>query len=159
MQRITKGSALRQTLVTLALCAATLLAAQWARAQEAAQELAGAVGEHFQFFSFMTSDHYASYERIALWVVLGVAFAGLGYALMLVGQVKNADQGTPKMQKVAAAIRAGAQAYLKQQFSKIVVLIGVLTVALFFTAMAGNAPMDSKLPVAFVRRNAVCDAW
>jgi K(+)-stimulated pyrophosphate-energized sodium pump len=68
---------------------------------------------------------------------------------MLVKQVREADQGTPKMQKVAAAIRAGAEAYLKQQFSKIVVLIGVLTVALFFTALAGTG--EAKYPVAFGR--------
>ena len=82
-----------------------------------------------------------------------MAFAGLGYALMLVGQVKNADQGTPKMQKVAAAIRAGAEAYLKQQFSKIVVLIGILTVVLFLTRLAGEKSPD-MYPVAFGRAGA-----
>ncbi|HVM60394.1 MAG TPA: sodium-translocating pyrophosphatase [Verrucomicrobiae bacterium] len=97
----------------------------------------------------MTSSHYASYERVALWCVLGVAFAGLAYALMLIGQVKNADTGTPKMQAVADAVRAGANAYLKQQFSKIVVLIVVLTVVLYLTAV-GSAP----LPVAFGRAGA-----
>ena len=106
MRRITKGSTRRQWLVALALCGVTLLAANWARAQDAVKELAakatGQVLEPFQFFAFITSSHYASYERVALWCVLGVAFAGLGYALMLVGQVKNADTGTEKMQKVAA---------------------------------------------------------
>ena len=120
----------------------TLLAANWARAQDAVKELAAKVAgqapEQFQFFAFMTSSHYASYERVALWCVLGVAFAGLGYALMLVGQVKNADTGTEKMQKVAAAVREGAKAYLRQQFSKIVILIGVLTVLLFLTRLAGE---------------------
>ncbi|HXI84941.1 MAG TPA: sodium-translocating pyrophosphatase [Verrucomicrobiae bacterium] len=100
----------------------------------------------------MTSDRYSSGEKYALWAVLCVAFAGLGYAMLLVGQVRNADQGTPKMQKVAAAIRAGAEAYLGQQFSKIIVLIGVLTVALFFTALAGTS--EAKYPVAFGRAGA-----
>ncbi|MGA2222447.1 MAG: sodium-translocating pyrophosphatase [Verrucomicrobiia bacterium] len=101
----------------------------------------------------MTSSHYASYERVALWCVLGVAFAGLGYALMLVGQVKNADTGTEKMQKVAAAVREGAKAYLRQQFSKIVILIGVLTVLLFLTRLAGEKSPD-MYPVAFGRAGA-----
>ncbi|HUK83805.1 MAG TPA: sodium-translocating pyrophosphatase [Verrucomicrobiae bacterium] len=101
----------------------------------------------------MTSDHYSQGEKLALWVVLGVAFAGLGYALLLVGQVKNADQGTEKMQKVAAAVRAGANAYLKQQFSKIVVLIGILTVLLFLTRLAGEKTGD-MYPVAFGRAGA-----
>jgi K(+)-stimulated pyrophosphate-energized sodium pump len=157
MRRITKGSPRRQWLVALALCGVTLLAANWARAQDAVKELAakatGQAPEPFQFFAFMTSSHYASYERVALWCVLGVAFAGLGYALMLVGQVKNADTGTEKMQKVAAAVREGAKAYLRQQFSKIVILIGVLTVLLFLTRLAGEKSSD-MYPVAFGRAGA-----
>src|SRR5258706_4265468 len=153
MRRITKGDVRRQTFVAAALCALTLFAAQWARAQDKATELintvSGHVGETFHFFSFMTSDRYSQGEKTALWIVLGVAFAGLGYAWMLVGQVTNADQGTDKMKKVAAAIRAGAEAYLKQQFSKIVVLMCILTVALFFTALAGTG--EAKYPVAFGR--------
>src|SRR5438093_9493187 len=153
MRRITKGNPRRQWVLATALCGLTLLAAQWARAQDKAAELVGKVtghvGEAFHFFSFMTSDHYSGGEKMALWIVLGVAFAGLGYALMLVKQVREADQGTPKMQKVAAAIREGAEAYLKQQFGKIVVLIGILTVALFFTALAGTG--EAKYQVAFGR--------
>jgi K(+)-stimulated pyrophosphate-energized sodium pump len=156
MQRITKGSPRLKLLTTLALCALALLAANWARAQDKAAALletaAGHVPKEFHFFAFMTSSDYSQMEKYALWAVLGVAFAGLGYALMLVDQVKNADQGTPKMQKVAAAIRAGAEAYLGQQFSKIVVLIGVLTVALFFTALANTS--ETRYPVAFGRAGA-----
>ena len=157
MRHFTKGDPRRQWLVALALCGATLLAANWARAQDAVKELAakatGQAPEPFQFFAFMTSSHYASYERVALWCVLGVAFLGLGYALLLVGQVKNADTGTEKMQKVAAAVREGAKAYLRQQFSKIVILIGVLTVLLFLTRLAGEHSPD-MLPVAFGRAGA-----
>jgi K(+)-stimulated pyrophosphate-energized sodium pump len=153
MQRITKGNPRRQWILATALCGVTLLAAQWARAQDKAAELVakvtGHVPEAFQFFSFMTSTRYSQGEKTALWVVLGVAFAGLGYALMLVKQVREADQGTEKMQRVAAAVREGANAYLKQQFSKIVWLIGVLTVALFFTALAGTS--EAKYPIAFGR--------
>ncbi len=156
MRRLTKGSPRRQVWVTVALCAGTLLAAHWAQAQEALHDLATAAAGHahkpFEFFAFMTSSDYSQLEKYALWAVLGIAFAGLGYALMLVKQVRESDQGTPKMQKVAAAIRAGAEAYLKQQFSKIVVLIGVLTVALFFTALAGGGA--AKYEVAFGRATA-----
>lgn len=157
MQRITKGQSRRQIFIAGALCALTLVAAQWARAAEGAldkvKELTGQVTKEFHFFSFMTSDDYSQGEKLALWAVLGVAFAGLGYALMLVSQVKNADQGTPKMQKVAAAIRAGAEAYLRQQFGKIVWLIGILTVALFFTAWAGSTG-EAKYQVAYGRAGA-----
>src|SRR5579862_6121271 len=148
MQWITKGNQRRKVFSTIVLCTVTLVAANWARARDAAEEVATGAQEQFQFFSFMTSDHYATYERVALWCVLGVAFAGLGYAWMLIGQVKSADTGTPKMQAVADAVRAGANAYLAQQFKKIVVLIGVLTIALFLTAL------NSPLPVALGRAGA-----
>ena len=157
MERISKGNPRRKVFITLALCALTLMAANWARAQEKAAQLLGTAGEsvakEFHFFAFMTSSEYSQGEKMALWVVLCVAFAGLGYALMLVGQVKNADQGTDKMKKVADAVRAGANAYLKQQFSKIIVLIGVLTVALFLTRLAGEHSPD-MYPVAFGRAGA-----
>jgi K(+)-stimulated pyrophosphate-energized sodium pump len=157
MRRITKGDGRRQGLVVFALCALTVLAAQWARAadmvRQAQETVAGHATKAFHFFSFMTSSDYSQVEKIALWVVLGVAFAGLGYALMLVGQVKNAEQGTEKMKKVADAVRAGANAYLRQQFSKIVVLIAVLTVTLFLTRLAGERSPD-MYPVAFGRAGA-----
>ena len=154
VQRMTKGNPRRKLFVTVALCALTLLAANWARAQDKAAELLGTVSGHvpkaFHFFAFMTSSDYSPLEKYALWAVLGVAFVGLGYALMLVKQVREADQGTPRMQKIAVAIRAGAEAYLRQQFSKIVVLIGILTVLLFLTRLAGEHSPD-MLPVAFGR--------
>jgi K(+)-stimulated pyrophosphate-energized sodium pump len=65
--------------------------------------------------------------------VLVIAIAGLGYALMLVGQVKRADQGTAKMQEIAAAVREGANAYLAAQFKKIGPLIILITIILWWT--------------------------
>ncbi len=144
MQRLTRGSSKRQAIVAVALCGVTLLAAQWARAAEAATATSEKV---FKFFAFMdpTNTHYSSMERYALWGVLGVAFAGLAYALLLVKQVVAADTGTEKMQKVATAIREGANAYLKKQFSKIIWLIIGLTGVLYFTAL------DNGQEVAFGR--------
>ncbi len=143
--------------MAVALCAITLWAAHWARAQDVVSQMANQVGEQvqkpFQWFAFMTSSDYSSMEKLALWVVLGVAFAGLGYALMLVGQVKGADRGTEKMEGVANAVRAGANAYLRQQFSKIAVLIAVLTVVLFMTRLSGAHTAD-MYPVAFGRAGA-----
>jgi len=144
MQRITRGKPRRQMFMAAALCVGTLVAAQWARAAEAA---AGLSEQAFKFFSFMdtSNTHYSNMERYALWGVLVVAFLGLGYALLLVKQVVAADTGTVKMQKVAQAVREGANAYLKQQFSKIIVLIVVLTGVLYFTAL------DNGQEVAFGR--------
>ncbi len=88
----------------------------------------------FEFFSFLTDDHYDMTEKVALWLVLLVAVAGLVYAMQLVGQVIGADQGTEKMRTVAAAIRAGANAYLGRQFKAIIFLVFLITVILYFAA-------------------------
>ncbi len=88
--------------------------------------------EHqFEWFTPLTTFPWG--ERIALLLVLGIAIAGLVYAYMLVKQVREADQGTPKMQEIAAAVREGADAYLWAQFRKIGPLIVLITVGLYLT--------------------------
>ena len=108
--------------------------------------------EKFQFFSFLTSPYYASYEKVALWVVLGIALMGLLYALSLVKEVYSADKGTEKMQKVAKAIREGSDAYLKRQLTTVALLIMVLVVLLYLSkAVPTGKYMD---PIAFGRAGA-----
>jgi K(+)-stimulated pyrophosphate-energized sodium pump len=87
----------------------------------------------FRLFSFWNDPSFSDLERTLLFVVLGVAAAGLAYAYWLTQQVKAADQGTPKMQQIAAAIREGADAYLKKQLSTVAVLVVVLVVVLFLS--------------------------
>ncbi len=74
-----------------------------------------------------------AFEWTSLWVVLGIAIMGLAYALFLRRQIMAEDKGTDKMQEVWNAIRSGADAYLGRQLRTILPLIGVLTVALFFS--------------------------
>jgi K(+)-stimulated pyrophosphate-energized sodium pump len=74
-----------------------------------------------------------AFEQIAIWCVLGVAILGLWYAYFLRKQILREDSGTPKMKEVWNAIREGADAYLGQQLKSILPLIGVLTVALFYS--------------------------
>ncbi|MCU0913070.1 MAG: sodium-translocating pyrophosphatase [Planctomycetes bacterium] len=90
-------------------------------------------------FEPLVSSKYALYEKIALIANVFIALAGLGYALMLVKQVRTADQGTKKMQEIAQAVREGANAYLYRQFRVVGVLIVLITVALFFAAKASGA--------------------
>ncbi|HEX2695954.1 MAG TPA: sodium-translocating pyrophosphatase, partial [Acidobacteriota bacterium] len=77
--------------------------------------------------------HTTSFEAAALWIVLGIALAGLAYALLLRRNVLREDKGTPKMIEVWEAIKQGADAYLTRQLKTILPLIAVLTVALFFS--------------------------
>ncbi|MGA2619557.1 MAG: sodium-translocating pyrophosphatase [Thermoguttaceae bacterium] len=81
----------------------------------------------------LNTAKYSPGEQISLAAILLVALAGLAYAGMLVGQVKRAEQGTPRMQEIAAAVREGANAYLAAQFRKIGPLIVLITAALFAT--------------------------
>jgi len=106
----------------------------------AAQAAAGEAAP-FVWFKFMdtTPDKltgqplFSDGERIALFVTLAIAFAGLGYALMLMYQIRGADLGTKKMQEIADAVREGANAYLKRQLTTVAVMILVLVVVLFLT--------------------------
>src|SRR4051812_25428307 len=102
----------RQVVLTLAILLAALAGPGRLSAQDtpaAAPAAGGAVAEKpFAYFSFMSDAQYGMGEKIALWIVLAIAVAGLAYAGALVGQVLGADQGTPKMRAVADAIRQGA---------------------------------------------------
>ncbi|HTX71904.1 MAG TPA: sodium/proton-translocating pyrophosphatase, partial [Rectinemataceae bacterium] len=104
-----------------------------------AQTMGGtSTSEGFKPFSFMTDPRFSQVERVALFVVLGIALAGLVYALLLVGQVRKADKGTKKMQDIAAAVREGANAYLGAQFRKIAPFMVIITILLYFTASSPN---------------------
>ncbi|MEN6338306.1 MAG: sodium-translocating pyrophosphatase, partial [Phycisphaerales bacterium] len=74
-------------------------------AQEAGAKVEAAAEkvESFKPFSLFSDPKYDTMERVCLIVVLVIAFAGLAYAIMLVGQVKRAERGTEKMQQIAAA--------------------------------------------------------
>ncbi len=107
----------------------------------------------FRYFSFISDPAFSSAERILLFVVLGVAAAGLAYAYALMGQVKAADKGTLKMQEIAAAIREGADAYLKKQLTTVALLIAVLVVVLF-ASKAATSPLGVHDPFAWGRAGA-----
>ncbi len=89
--------------------------------------------ESFQPFALFSDAKYTNIEVTALMIVLGIAIAGLLYALLLVKQVRKASQGTKKMQEIASAVREGSNAYLAAQFKKIGPLILIITVILYLT--------------------------
>ena len=104
-----------------------------------------------------------TFEAAAIWAVLGVALLGLAYAVFLRSQIMREDQGTPKMQEVWNAIREGADAYLRSQLRSILPLIGILTVALFFSVyivppspealsrFSNNTPQQVQLIIGVAR--------
>jgi K(+)-stimulated pyrophosphate-energized sodium pump len=103
-----------------------------------AASAAPATKKEVTLFSFTDDPAYGTVEKVALFIVLGIAVAGLLYAAGLVSQVVGADEGTEKMREVGAAIRQGANAYLARQFWAIAPLMVLLTVILWLTAESGS---------------------
>ena len=85
-------------------------------------------------FRVMADPMFTGWERVALLSVLGIAVLGLLYAVFLSAEVLRKDQGTEAMRAVSLAIRIGANAYLRQQFRAILLILFVLTGLLYFTA-------------------------
>lgn len=72
-------------------------------------------------------------ENALILIVLGIAVAGLVYAVFLTLQILRESKGSAKMQEVWNYIRRGANAYLRSQLRTISILIVVLGIALFFS--------------------------
>ncbi len=98
----------------------------------AGQEPAAGALHAFAPFAMFSDARYSTMEIASLMIVLAIALGGLLYAGLLMRQVMRADQGTPKMQEVAGAVREGANAYLAAQFKRIGPLIILLTLVLWF---------------------------
>ena len=81
---------------------------------------------------------------------LGFALA-IVFAVMQAKKVMRYSEGTEKMQKIAASIRAGANAYLKQQYTTVAKVFAVVFVILLVMAFATGGSMLSKFtPFAFL---------
>ncbi len=119
---------------------------------QATGEAAHATGGHaaFKYFSLFSDPKYTPLEIYSLLAVLFVAVLGLLYALMLAKQVKAADQGTKRMQDIAAAVREGADAYMTAQRGKIIPLIAIITMVLYFTTQSEESAFKLGRAGAFL---------
>src|ERR1700692_2418784 len=66
-----------------------------------------------------------------LWVIVLCGALSIVYAIWATASVLKADAGNPRMQEIAAAVREGAQAYLKRQYMTIA-LVGIVIFALLY---------------------------
>jgi K(+)-stimulated pyrophosphate-energized sodium pump len=64
----------------------------------------------------------------ALWLIVLCGVLAILYAVWAIRSVLAADPGSPRMQEIAAAVREGAQAYLKRQYTT----IGLVGIVIFF---------------------------
>src|SRR6202162_4472820 len=63
----------------------------------------------------------------ALWGIIACGVLAILYGIWAIQSVMSADAGSQKMQEISAAIREGAQAYLKRQYTT----IGIVGVVIF----------------------------
>ena len=81
---------------------------------------------------------------------VGFALAIL-FAIVQAKKVMSFSEGTEKMQKIAASIREGANAYLKRQYTTVAKVFAVVFVILLIIAFASGGKMLSRFtPFAFL---------
>lgn len=83
------------------------------------------------------------------WLVPLSSIVALGFAWAFYKQMLTTDEGTPRMCEIAAHVRKGAMAYLKQQYK--VVFIAFIALALLFAFMAYVLKVQNPwVPFAFL---------
>ena len=96
--------------------------------------------------------------EFALPFVVIVSVIALIVAAFLARSVLSQDEGTPKMREVADAIRVGAEAFIKRQYSTIAILAIILAVVIFavyFISGQQQLAIDTALAYLF---GAFCSA-
>ncbi len=68
---------------------------------------------------------------LLIYCVLAASLLALGFAFFFYRQMLGKDEGTDLMKKIAAHVRQGAMAYLKQQY-KVVTIVFVVLAIMFF---------------------------
>ncbi|MCD8254968.1 MAG: sodium/proton-translocating pyrophosphatase, partial [Oscillospiraceae bacterium] len=85
------------------------------------------------------------------WIGFVGAAIALVFALLQARKVLSASEGDAKMVKIAAAIRQGANAYLKRQYTSVAKVFVVVFVILLIIAFASGGEMLSRVtPFAFL---------
>ncbi|MGH9388284.1 MAG: sodium/proton-translocating pyrophosphatase, partial [Vicinamibacteria bacterium] len=92
-----------------------------------------------------------------IYLVLGISVASLAFAAWLTSFVFRQDMGTRGMQRISNAIREGAEAFLRRQYTTIAILAVVLAglIFLLYGVVKGNWDLALKTTVAFLF-GAVC---
>jgi len=65
-----------------------------------------------------------------LWIAPLAGLASIAFAVYLFFYVNKQDSGNPKMQEISAAIKEGANAYLKRQFSTLAIFVFIVAIVL-----------------------------
>src|SRR5271166_3034749 len=101
----------------------------------------------------------AGNDNLYLWIALAIGVVGLLAALFFARSVLGSDTGTPEMQRISNAIREGAEAFMKRQYSTIAMIALGLAVVLYigYRLSPFTAPYANKVVVSFLI-GAACSA-
>ncbi|MGB7292055.1 MAG: sodium-translocating pyrophosphatase [Thermodesulfobacteriota bacterium] len=91
-------------------------------------------------------------SHILIVVILGISIISLGYAGYLTRFVLSQDTGTSAMQAISNAIKEGAEAFLRRQYSTIIMLSIALAALIFilYWFAKGDHDMAWRTTVAFL---------
>jgi K(+)-stimulated pyrophosphate-energized sodium pump len=97
--------------------------------------------------------------NVFLWIALAVGALSLLAAVLFARNVLANDAGTPQMRLISDAIREGAEAFMKRQYSAIAILAVVIAVILYigYYASAYSRPFANKVVISFII-GATCSA-
>ena len=88
-------------------------------------------------------------DTLLFWLVPASSVLALAFAWYFHRQMMRQSEGTPQMQKIAAAVRRGAMSYLQQQY-KVVGWVFFGLVILFSVMAYGFGLQNPWVPVAFL---------
>ncbi|MDZ7347143.1 MAG: sodium/proton-translocating pyrophosphatase, partial [candidate division KSB1 bacterium] len=83
------------------------------------------------------------------WLVPVASLIALGFAFLFFKQMMRLDEGTERMRTIAAHVRVGAMAYLKQQYKVVLMVFIVLTLLFAFMAYVLKV-QNGWVPFAFL---------
>ena len=86
----------------------------------------------------------------ALWLIILCGCLAIVYGVWAIGSVMKADAGNAKMQEISAAVREGAQAYLKRQYT---------TIAWVGAAVFIAAAFVGQRPPTWMKNLGLGDQW
>ena len=97
-------------------------------------------------------------SMVAFELVFAISIIALGFAAYLAWFVLKQDTGTPKMREISDAIREGAEAFLKRQYTTIAALAIALTLVIFFGYSALGQPQRAWYTASSFVFGAFCSA-
>lgn len=83
-----------------------------------------------------------------MWVAPAVSIIAMFFIIYFIKKILKCDEGTPQMKEIAEAVRKGAQAYLKRQYTAVTIFFVCGFIIFLFLAYQGF--MDIFVPFGFV---------